>query len=58
MSAINTRIAFAMLVVVASAALAFAQANVRVGTPVIQGENPYIRLLDKADGRTLTRVSF
>jgi hypothetical protein len=47
-----------MLVVVASAALAFAQANVRVGTPVIQGENPYIRLLDKADGRTLTRVSF
>lgn len=37
----------------------FAQdTSVRAGTPIIQGENPYIRLLDKAEGRTLTMVSF
>lgn len=48
------------LVLLASAPVSVgAQApNVRAGMPVISGENPYIRLLDKAEGRTLTQVSF
>lgn len=41
------------------ATTAMAQApGPREGTPIIQGENPYIRLLDKAEGKTLTMVSF
>lgn len=30
----------------------------RPGTAVVSGENPYIRLLDKPEGKTLTAVSF
>lgn len=48
-----------VLPLLALPALAGAQpAPARAGTAVVSGENPYIRLLDKADGKTLTMVSF
>ncbi len=45
-------------VVLSSPLLAAQGPGPRPGTAVISGENPYIRLLDKADGKTLTMVSF
>jgi hypothetical protein len=49
--------AMALVATAVPAALA-QQPAPRPGTAVISGENPYIRLLDKADGKTLTMVSF
>ncbi|MCC6316633.1 MAG: hypothetical protein IT361_02990 [Gemmatimonadaceae bacterium] len=44
--------------VVLSAPLAAQGPGPRPGTAMVSGENPYIRLLDKAGGKTLTSVSF
>ncbi len=57
MSMIGCRAMLAAVLFVPAVALAQAPAA-RAGTAVISGENPYIRLLDKADGKTLTMVSF
>lgn len=49
------------LSLIALPVLAVAQtpaSNVRQGHVVISGENPYIRLLDKEGGKTLTQISF
>ncbi len=51
-------LAMALLALASTASAQSPSSNTRAGKAVISGENPYIRLLDKEGGKTLTQVSF